>query len=218
MNATAAYWAIALAQCGVKPSTATRWAAAFEEIVRPEAFSLGWSEIDDFVAQVLHESQMLEHVEENLNYSAKGLAMTWPKRYAHDPKAIDPVPNNLALSLARRPEAIANATYGGRLGNDEPGDGWLYRGRGPIMLTGKAGYEAAQATTGLPLVDKPELAATPRGGLLVAVSWWENNIPDEFIGNTRLVSKRVNGGDIGIKHRLDLAAKTEVFIKGENHA
>ncbi|HCR1382557.1 TPA: glycoside hydrolase family 19 protein, partial [Pseudomonas aeruginosa] len=81
-----------------------------------------------FLAQVGHESSQLTRLVENLNYSAQGLAATWPSRY----RGADGKPNALALNLARHPQAIANNTYASRNGNGDEasGDGWRFRGRG----------------------------------------------------------------------------------------
>lgn len=105
-----------------------------------------------FLAQVGHESGGLSTVVENLNYSAQGLANIWPGRYSVNPKARPLVPNQLARALERKPQAIANNTYAGRMGNgpEASGDGWRYRGRGPIQNTGKAYAAALRSPVGPP--------------------------------------------------------------------
>lgn len=99
------------------------------------------SRISAFISQTAHESADYTTVIENLNYSAQGLANTWPNRYAI-PGSKPLLPNTLATVLARKPEAIANTTYANRMGNGtvDSGDGWRYRGRGLIQLTGKERY------------------------------------------------------------------------------
>lgn len=89
-----------------------------------------------WLATIAHESARLTAVVENLNYSAEGLAATWPARYAD----MAGEPNALAQSIARKPAAIASLTYANRMGNgpSETGDGWIYRGRGLIQITGEA--------------------------------------------------------------------------------
>ena len=85
-----------------------------------------------FLAQIGHESGRLSVVVENLNYSAQGLMKTWPSLF--DAK--------LAAEYAHQPERIANVAYNARLGNTAPGDGWKFRGRGLIQVTGKNNYAA----------------------------------------------------------------------------
>ncbi|WP_130926161.1 glycoside hydrolase family 19 protein, partial [Pseudomonas extremaustralis] len=91
-----------------------------------------------FIAQVGHESGQLTRLVENLNYSADGLMKTWPSRF-------DLV---RATACARKPEQIANVVYADRMGNAGPGDGWKYRGRGLIQVTGKTNYAACGEALG----------------------------------------------------------------------
>ncbi|MNJ19109.1 Chitinase class I [compost metagenome] len=121
-----------------------------------------------FLAQIGHESGQLRNLVESLNYSAEALATTWKGRY----RGADGKPNAKALGLARKPEAIANDAYAGRNGNIQPGDGWRYRGRGLIQLTGRANYAAAGAGLVLPLVDQPELLEQPEHAAMSAAWWW----------------------------------------------
>ena len=125
-----------------------------------------------FLAQVLHESVYLRRMEEALNYSAAGLARVWPKRY----RGTDGLPNALALELAGQPESIANHTYASRNGNGpvESGDGWRYRGRGLLQVTGRANYQAVAAGLDLPLLECPELLAEPPAACLSAAWWWRS--------------------------------------------
>ncbi len=99
-----------------------------------------------FVSQLGHESSNLSLLQENLNYSASGLMRTWPTRFNLD----------LATQVERNPEAIANIVYGGRMGNDQPGDGWRYRGRGYLQITGKENYRSLGEALGLDLINSPQ--------------------------------------------------------------
>jgi putative chitinase len=127
----------------------------------------------EFVAQTAHETGGYTRFEEDLRYSAAGLARTWPGRFAVDPKAVVKQPNALALRLAGRPEQIANSVYARvREGNTQPGDGWRYRGRGMLQLTFRGNYRAAGARLGLELEVRPELAADPATSLLIALDFW----------------------------------------------
>jgi putative chitinase len=194
---TPSQWNDILIQCGVRPLTAARWAEHFSEQVTDSAFSAGASEIDDFLGQILHESGLLEHVEENLNYGAQGLMKTWPNRFNAA----------LAKEIERQPIRIANIVYNGRLGNNEPGDGWKYRGRGLIQVTGKDNYKAVGEAIGADLEESPDLLTQPEYALKSAIAWWEGNVSDAIMGDTVRVSKRVNGGTIGLDHRIALTDK-----------
>jgi putative chitinase len=189
-------WNDILIQCQVRPVTAAKWADVFANTIFDNTFSRH-DEIGDFLGQILHESGMLDHVEENLNYSAEALMRTWPSRFNKE----------TAISHARDSVRIANKVYGGRLGNDEPGDGWKYRGRGLLQVTGKDNYKAVGDALGVDLVNKPDLLAQPEWALKSAIAWWNKNIPDAIIGDTLRVSKRVNGGTIGLDHRIALTEK-----------
>ena len=163
-----------------------------------------------FFGQLEHESG-LKPVEENLNYSAQGLADTWPTRYAKDPKSKTKEPNVLALSLHRKPEDIANHTYANRMGNGsvESGEGWKYRGRGFIQVTGRDNYEALSKDTGVDCLNNPDLLLGEVGAMVAAVWYWDtNNLnaladKDDIVG----VTKRINGGTIGLEHRTQLTNK-----------
>lgn len=196
-------WVSVLYALGVREATAHKWGEAFAEQVTESVFSLGREEIDDFVAQIVHESQKLEKVRENLNYRAERLMVVWPTRF----KTLA-----AAQPFAGNPAALAERVYGGRLGNDQPGDGLKYIGRSLIMITGKDNYEQVQAIIGEPIVDKPELLETPRVALKAAIAWWERNIPDSIVGNVALVSRRVNGGSIGLEERTKLASLADQLI------
>lgn len=192
---TAADWNQILIACQVKPQTAARWAEVFAAEIQPGTFSAGDSEIDDFLGQILHESGMLERLEEGLNYSAERLMAVWPKRF---PTMGDAQP------YARSPEALANRVYGGRLGNTEPGDGWRYRGRGLVQITGRDNYRATGQALGIDLEADPDQLADPAIALRASIAWWERNLPDSVIGDIAAVTRRVNGGTVGLEHRADL--------------
>lgn len=157
-----------------------------------------------FLAQVGHESAGLTVMSENLNYSAQGLASTWPKRF----RAPDGAPTALAQQIARKPVDIANAVYADRMGNGSPasGDGWRYRGRGPIQITGKYNYQAAEKAIGLPLVENPDLAALAEGGAKIAAWIWSREGLNELADADRFeeITRRINGGVIGLRERLEL--------------
>ena len=126
-----------------------------------------------FLAQLGHESGGLTVVSENLNYRAERLVKVWPSRFA----SIDD-----ALHCAGNPEKLANTVYSGRMGNGPPasGDGWRYRGRGYIQITGHDAYDNVGRLAGLGLVDEPDLAAQPANALLTACAFWERKISTHF--------------------------------------
>ena len=91
------------------------------------------------------------------------------------------------------------------MGNVNPGDGWRHRGSGLIQITGADNFRAVQASTGIPVFDHPELLRKPSADALrVVIAWWEGNVPDSIMGNIVKVTKRVNGGTIGLADRRAL--------------
>lgn len=149
-----------------------------------------------FIAQVGHESGQLTRLVENLNYSAEGLMKTWPGRF-------DLV---RATAAARKPEQIANIVYAGRMGNTTPGDGWKYRGRGLIQVTGKMNYAACGEALGVDLFNRPELLEQPQYAALSAAWFWSvnglSNLADA--GDLRKITQRINGGLNGLADRQAL--------------
>ncbi|MEH3121370.1 MAG: peptidoglycan-binding protein [Sphingomonas phyllosphaerae] len=150
-----------------------------------------------FLAQLGHESSGLTVVEENLNYSARRLMEVFPRRF---PTA------EAAATCAGNPQAFGCQVYGGRLGNAKPPslDGYLFRGRGYIQLTGRANYTIVGEKAGIKdLPAHPERAATPANALALAAAFWtlkdinETADADDFLDCTR----RVNGGLIGMAER-----------------
>lgn len=172
-----------------------------------------------FLAQVGHESGGLSLLEENLNYSAEGLANTFPKRYAKKLQnglyAKNSVgrylPSTLAVKIARKPVLIASNTYADRMGNGsvESQEGWKYRGRGLIALTGKANYAELTLNTGIDFVSNPDLLKEPAYALISACFFWKSNNLNRFADKKDILSlsKAINGGIIGLEHRKALYAK-----------
>jgi putative chitinase len=197
-------WNRVLIQCGVKPITAAMWSIHFASTIKESTFSAGESELDDFLREILHESAMLSRLEEGLNYSAERLMQVWPTRF--------PTLES-ALPYARNGRVLANKVYDGRMGNVEPGDGFKYRGRGVIMVTGRANYTALSKIMGIDLVNSPDLLAQPVIALKVAIAWWEGNVPDSIMGDLKRVRKAVNGGSTGLTHTTELDAKVAGALK-----
>ena len=188
-------WREVLLKCGVKVMTAAQWAPVFADVIKDNSFNMGSTEVDDFLGQILHESAGLTQFSEDLNYSAERLCVVWPSRF--------PTLQS-AQPYARNPQALANKVYGGRMGNTQPGDGWKYRGRAPIQITGHDNYAAVGKLMGQDLLTLPELLEQPRFALEACIAWWEDRIPDSMIGDPQKVTKRVNGGLIGLADRMHL--------------
>lgn len=191
------FWADTLASMGVRPDTADDWADTFARVMGERPFSSD-ADLPNFLGQVLHESGMLERIEENLNYSAQRLMQVWPRRF---PTLASAQP------FARNPRALANNVYGGRMGNTQPGDGHRFRGRGLIQLTGRDNYRLMEHITGLPLLDHPDLLLEQEPALRASIAWWETNVPDALLGDVARVTRVVNGGTIGLDHRAQLTRR-----------
>lgn len=161
------------------------------EIVTPERVAA-------FIAQCAHESGGFRMMEENLNYKAATLTKLWPKRY----------PPGVAEQYAGKPQAIANKSYGGRMGNGDEasGDGWKYRGRGILQLTGKDNYRACSKFlfSDDTLLDNPDILLDAYYATHSACWFWNANKLNQFADNGDFVTmtKRINGGTIGLDDRV----------------
>jgi putative chitinase len=172
------------------------------------------------LAQSAHESGGFTRLSENLNYSAQGLANTWPRRFAVDPKAKVKAPNALAQSLNRQPEKIANVVYANRLGNGPPesGDGWRYRGEGLFQLTGKGNFEEFAAAMGLPVESVAAYCGTVSGAAMSACWFFQKHGLIDLAITPGIVddTEAINGGLIGLpdrKKRFD-AVVAELLRRG----
>lgn len=149
-----------------------------------------------FIGQCGHECGNFRILEENLNYRAEALQKLWPRRFDAQK----------AQMCARNPKLIANTVYSSRMGNrdEASGDGWRFRGRGCIQLTGHANYYHAGQALGVDFVMEPDLVATPMYAAMTAGWFWDthkiNRFADtrDFIGMT----KKINGGTIGLNDRI----------------
>jgi putative chitinase len=168
-------------------NTAARWAA--------------------FIAQVAHESAQFTRLVEGLSYSVRGLMTTWPQRFPTE---------RVAQPFARNPERLANYVYANRLGNGPPesGDGWRYRGRGLIQITGKANYTTAGVALGLPLVAQPAMLERPTDAVRSAAWFWQSRHLNELADADSLdafeaITRRINGGLTGFAERIALWRKAQ---------
>lgn len=160
---------------------------------------VGTKRIAAFIAQVGHESGHLTRLVETLNYSADALRRNWPSRFSVE----------LASAVARKPEQIANIAYGNRMGNSGPGDGWKYRGRGLIQITGKNNYRACGEALDLDLIMQPELLEKPQYACMSAAWFWATNGLNTLAdaGKLDAITQRINGGHNGAVDREELYAR-----------
>jgi len=153
-----------------------------------------------FIAQCAHESGGFKVLKENLNYKAASLRKVFPKYFPNDAIA------NEYASKPNKQEAIANRVYGGRMGNgpEETGDGYRYCGRGLIQLTGKDNYSWFAESLEMPVEDVPEYLGTFEGALQSACWFWETNNLNQWAdkGDILTLTKRINGGTIGLEDRI----------------
>jgi putative chitinase len=153
-----------------------------------------------FFAQTAHESGNFKAFSENLNYGAKGLLGIFKKYFPTEAKA---------LEYERKPEKIANLVYASRMGNGDEasGDGWKFRGRGALQLTGKDNYKAFSDYMKKPeIMDNPDLVAT-QYSFESAIFFFDKNklwdICDKGVSKDTILSltKRINGGTHGLEDR-----------------
>ena len=148
-----------------------------------------------FLAQIGHESGGFRFTSENLNYRSEALTRVWPTRF----------PPGIAESYAMQPERIANRAYADRMGNGDEasGDGWKYRGRGLIQLTGKDNYAAFSMSADNEALVKPHLVAEPELAALSAGWFWQTNGLNALADDKDIVgmTKQINGGTNGLDDR-----------------
>ncbi len=157
-----------------------------------------------FLAQVGHESGGFVFVKENLNYSTTGLLKTFRKYF--DGKN--------ATAYARKPERIANRVYANRLGNgpEASGEGWAYRGRGLMQLTGKANYQAYATDCKMTLAEATAFLETPKGAADVAGWFWSTRNINAISSDVVKTTLKINGGKNGLDHRTQLYAKARKIL------
>ena len=156
-----------------------------------------------FLAQTAHESGGFTAVKENLNYSAKGLMGIFKKYFPTE---------ELAKQYERKPEKIANRVYANRMnnGDEASGDGYRFCGRGLIQLTGRANYTKFAEDLGMSIEDTVKYLETPNGAVASAGWFWDNNNLNQYCdsGDFVMLTKRINGGTIGLadrQHHYDVA-------------
>jgi putative chitinase len=171
-------------------------------------------DIAAFIAQLMVESGELNRVVENLSYSTKRLREVWPKRFPDD---------RTAMRYANNPQALANYVYANRIGNgnEASGDGWRFRGRGPIQTTGRANYLQLERALGIPVTRKPELLETQALGALAAAKFWYDNkltslaldiAGDDQEADWVTITRRINGGTEGLARRRQYRDKARKHL------
>lgn len=177
--------------------------ATLEQFVEPLDDTCTYYEINTtqrvaaFLAQVAHESGSFIFTQENLNYSAKGLRGIFGKYFPND---------DIANQYQRQPEMIANRVYANRMGNgnETSGDGWKFRGRGLIQLTGKNNYTLFANSLGLSVEDCVKYMSTVEGATASAGWFWNSNDLNKYAdnGDIAMLTRLINGGNLGLDDRV----------------
>lgn len=189
---------------------ASQWYDVFNAVL-PTFHIDNINRVASFLSQCSHESREFTVMNENLNYSAAALLAVWPSHF--DASIVD--------SYARHPEMIANRAYANRMGNGDEasGDGWKYHGRGPIQITGKANYAVCSKAVFADdrLVTSPQLLATDMDSAIRSACWyWVSrnlNVPSDS-GDVVTVTRKINGGEIGITDRIQKFNNAVSILKG----
>ncbi|MBX2847966.1 MAG: hypothetical protein KTR16_06590 [Acidiferrobacterales bacterium] len=196
-----------LEQMGVSREDAKQYISDLERELPKYGIAESRQRLAHFFAQVLHESGSMRYDMENLNYSAEALRKVFGKYFRTLKQA---------EKYARQPEKIANRVYANRMGNGDEasGDGWRFRGRGLIQLTGKNNYKAFSKWIGDKLiVEDPDIVASTYA-VQSAIYFWERNKLNRLADKDDIVSltKKINGGDNGLAHRKDLLNKANGLL------
>jgi len=165
--------------------------------------------VSAFIAQCAHESGGFRRLKENLNYKWESLRRVFPKYFPTD---------DVAQEYAHKPEQIANRVYGGRMGNgdESTGDGFRYCGRGLIQLTGRNNYTKFAESIHMAVEEVPTLLETYDGAVKSACWFWQTNNLNQWadVGDIVTMTKRINGGTIGLEDRQKhYAHALEVFAQ-----
>lgn len=204
-------WRAILEACGVQAMDAEVHAQAFADTLVGNALSAGEPELDDFLGQILHESAMLSRLRENMNYSPRRIreiGFNQPAGTRWRAAA------EKAEYLGGNAKGLANFVYANRMGNgpEASDDGWNFRGGAHIMATGRSTFLMLSDLVGQDLIGVPDLMAQPHYALEISVAWWEERVPDMILGDLVKVTKRVNGGTIGIQHRATVTAAARTAL------
>lgn len=191
----------------IDDKTAERWA-------KPIADAMYANGIDTtlrmcaFLAQIGHESNRLRSITENLNYSTTALRSVFGKYFPD---------TTIANQYARQPEKIANRVYANRMGNgaESSGDGWKYRGRGLIQLTGKNNYTAFSKWSGVDCVANPDQIVEDENLCVLSAVWyWNTNNLSDYADREQFetITRRINGGLNGQVDRVALYERAKIIL------
>ena len=174
------------------------------EVLEVELNKETWSDENKqmFLAQCAHESGYFRRFSENLNYSLEGLLKVFPKYFKYGFR--DP------YEYRNKPQRIANVVYANRMGNgdEKSGDGWKYRGRGLIQITGKNNYTKCLNDLGR---TEPEYLETPEGAVRSAIWFWKTNLLYNEV-NMNVITRRINGGFNGLEDRIQQLKKIKAIV------
>jgi len=171
-----------------------------------------------FIAQVAHESGSFKQMVENLNYSdPERIARIFRRPFDLDRDGLlDPEEIEFAKKFTRKPEALANRAYANRIGNGDEtsGDGWRYRGRGLIQLTGRDNYRLRGASLGVDLVGDPNKAADPAIATEIALDFWRSKKCNDAadLDDVEKVTRLINGGVNGLDDRKRLTERAKTIF------
>ena len=196
-----------LKDMGVSDTDAAQYLPHLEEALPKHGIADSRLRLAHFFAQVLHESGCMRFDMENLNDSSDALQKVFGKYFTTKEQAD---------GYARNPEKIANRVYAGRMGNGDEtsGDGWKYRGRGLIQLTGRSNYKAFAEWIGdARVMDEPDLVSTEYA-VHSAVFFWDRNDLNRLADKDDVVAvtTRINGGVNGLAHRRELLNKANGLL------
>lgn len=189
------------------------WAAALIPAFEKYAIT-SKPRIAAFLGQTGHESGQFNILQENLYYSAARLMKVWPKRF---PTLA------IAQQYEKNPTRLANHVYANRIGNgpESSGDGYKYRGRGLIQLTGRSNYASAAQALGIDLLNNPDRLIEPPVAALSAAWFWAsrglNELADDRTDDNDLedfttITRRINGGTVGLQERFRLFKQAEQVL------
>ena len=196
-----------LKEMGVSDGDAKQYVGDLEQVLPKYGIADSRLRLAHFFAQILHESGCMRFDMENLNYSAEALRQVFGKYFTTKEEAD---------TYARQPEKIANRVYANRMGNrsEASGDGWKFRGRGLIQLTGRSNYKAFAEWVGdQRVMDEPDLVSS-HYAVHSAVFFWDKNSLNRFADKDDVLglTKRINGGENGLAHRRELLNKANGLL------
>lgn len=181
-----------LASPQAKPETVRAMARSFAQHAPAYGQDKSKARIADFVAQISNETGGFLRFEEDLRYRAQTMLRQWPSHFTAQ----------TAAASVGKPVEIASRAYGGRMGNAPypSRDGYDYRGRGALQLTGRSAYRLMGQRLNLPLEQQPDMAADPAVSVLIALEFYKANNVNAAIdaGDTRRARRITNGGSIGL--------------------